>query len=137
MKLKDQVCSLKLAKKLKKLGVNQESEFYYMQASDEYTKDSEHGSLSCGLSGYFGKNTEPYVLGMMEIIGMVNCKNYYSAFTVAELIFILGKKFGILDKFKNGEFGAYIPNDCSVHGMGKTPCEALANLIIKTWDYEK
>jgi len=85
MKLESQVCSLDLAKRLKELGVKQESLFYFMRAEDKYAKESKYGHLKYGLSGYFGLNTEPYVLGMAGLIGLANCIDSVSAFTVAEL----------------------------------------------------
>ena len=65
MRLKDQVCSLELAKKLKELGVPQESAFYYAVSKFGYTKD---GTL------FFEKPTP-----------LEKTHDFLSAFTVAEL----------------------------------------------------
>lgn len=68
MKLKDQVCSLKLAKQLKELGVEQESLFYW---SDESTP-KESTKYEIQYKNY-------------TIIKHGRKSEYYSAFTVAEL----------------------------------------------------
>ena len=62
MKLEDQVCSLELAKKLKELGVKQESLFYWWFVRNDMGDD------------VFVSDTKP-----------VNGTEYWSAFTVAEL----------------------------------------------------
>jgi hypothetical protein len=63
MKLEQQVCSLELAKRLKELGVKQESLFKWHWKSDEY-----------------GFTTTPEVVHCP-----IDLINSYSAFTVAEL----------------------------------------------------
>lgn len=72
MKLEDQVVSLELAKKLKELGVKQESLFYYFSADD----DPNDTWIS-----YIGEIDE------------ITDGNDYSAFTVAELGDMLGKEY--------------------------------------------
>jgi len=62
MKLEDQVCSLELAKKLKELGVKQESYWSWLKG------DADYGD-------------EPYLLGCTTKLEEDEC----SAFTVAEL----------------------------------------------------
>lgn len=64
MKIEDQVCSLELAKKLKELGVKQESLFWWQVDIDG------HAELN------FGKTLTNYG---------VKVEAHYSAFTVAEL----------------------------------------------------
>lgn len=73
--LQDQVCSLELAKKIKKLGVKQESLFTWVTAL---------GNVSLQLSDEFRDSLYPRSCfeGLSEL---AMCKNYYSAFTVAEL----------------------------------------------------
>jgi len=121
MELRDQVTSLKLSKKLKKLGVKQDSLFWWKHhwvGNIDNITDVDEWNIE------FGKSKE--------------CKyknwgiSFCSAFTVAELIKLLGKKFGVLERFPGRTYGAYIPNNCGVNGMGKTPQEALANLLINT-----
>jgi len=73
MKLENQVCSLELAKKLKELGVKQESLFYWFVYKNKYNE------LSTGLKKGGGHG-----------------KSRFSAFTVAELgEMIINKKFGL------------------------------------------
>lgn len=72
MKIQDQVCTLEQAKKLKELGVEQESLFYYID------------NMVLGLEGIKVKEqTKSYKInGVVQDGGVVR---YYSAFTVAEL----------------------------------------------------
>lgn len=89
MKLEDQVCSLEYAKKLKELGVKQESCFYWSKPFDSnnyYTGDKLEISSSLWLQ--YNDMEEAKV---------------YSAFTVAELGKMLPKK--IKYKPRNGCFG--------------------------------
>ena len=50
--------------------------------------------------------------------------------TLEELIEACGEKFGVLERFRGGTFGAYVPNDISVNGLGATPAEAIARLWL-------
>jgi len=76
MELKNQVCSLELSKQLKKLGVRQNSLFYYLLPNlKEYTITGEEDLEKIG----------DYYLGQAKEIGVAWCKEDYSAFTVAEL----------------------------------------------------
>jgi len=72
MKLKDQVCSLKLAKELKELGVKQESLWWW----------SLRGQMGWTIENNFFMKTTA-----------TRGKNYCSAFTVAELGEKLAKAF--------------------------------------------
>lgn len=117
MKLENQVVSLKLAKKLEKLGVKQKS--LWMWVKYELWKKPQVWQSDLATD--------------VKVTCLSGKREYaYSAFTVAELINLLGKKFGVLERFLTGEYGAYIPNDCGVNGFGKKPQEALANLLINT-----
>lgn len=49
---------------------------------------------------------------------------------LAELIKILGDRFGVMERFDTGEFGAYIPHDIGVSGTGATPFLAVARLWL-------
>lgn len=64
MKIENQVCSLELAKRLKELGVRQESAFWWSRREPSWAY-----ILSYGLSVWRTSDTEPH----------------FSAFTVAEL----------------------------------------------------
>jgi len=68
MKLKDQVCSLELAKKLKELGVKQESLWYWYPGIKGKEEVAEYWNLHC---------IEEEMYAQIE--------NQVSAFTVAEL----------------------------------------------------
>lgn len=67
MKLEDQVCTFRQAKRLKELGINQKSLFYW--------KENEIQTNICYKS--FKETTERILL---------SCNKYYSAFTAAELV---------------------------------------------------
>ena len=68
MKLEDQVCNLKLSKKLKELGVKQESLFYWLDGNVMSVDKIEWARIE------FNSELTTYSL-----------KEIYSAFTVAEL----------------------------------------------------
>ena len=72
MRLEDQVVSLELAKKLKELGFEQQSLFYYCSALR--TKD--------GKSNFYESMSEPM---FVETAEDYDYRKDYSAFTVAEL----------------------------------------------------
>jgi len=107
MELENQVVCQPLAKRIWELGVPQNSVWKW-----------EHSTIG---------------LGWYLTCKAINCPEYYSAFTATELINLLGDNFGVLDRFENGKFGAYKPNDCGINGIGNTPQEALTELLIKTW----
>lgn len=65
MKIEDQVCSLELAKKLRELGVTQNSLWYWVKYGDEYIVISDEKLIIHG--------------------GTPANNNVFSAFTVAEL----------------------------------------------------
>lgn len=80
MKLENQVCSLELAKKLKELGVKQESIWYHRGISNNTNPDPEKWYYSWGIVLSNEKVGEPF--------NNARLRNY-SAFTVAELINLL------------------------------------------------
>jgi len=88
MKLEQQVCSLELAKKLKELGVKQESLFYWQRYTEKKTgieewdlalrgKHTRDNAWSCLTGNYHD--------GRQWISHWVEKDEEYSAFTVAEL----------------------------------------------------
>ena len=105
-----QVLSLEASKRLKALGVKQESSFYWELRGQNITTDQPEWVLRTKF------RTDEYS---------------YSAFTVAELIEMLGEKFGVLERFLSGGFGAYVPRDCGVSAIAEKPSDALANLILE------
>lgn len=78
MKLESQVCSFDLAKRLKELGVKQDSLFYYQ--NNPYNDGEE--CIDLMIVEEFSKNNENLIIN-------TECENddnpKYSAFTVAEL----------------------------------------------------
>jgi len=81
LSLENQVCSLKLAKKLKELGVEQKSLFYWAKPSSIYIKD-ENNMSNTQLNEH-SDGEDNYRLFYYE--GNPINKGLYSAFTVAEL----------------------------------------------------
>jgi hypothetical protein len=92
MNLEDQVCSLELAKRLKELGVPQESLFYWHITTDGIMLNDSLSFFTC-FKKYI-ETRDRYVTSGGEV---------FSAFTVAEL----GEEL-----FKN--YGSFISN---VHGV--------------------
>lgn len=83
MRLEDQVVNLELAKKLKKLGVKQESLFYWINSKErEEVGDRE----LCWINQQIGQNNS--ITSGKEILSRIA-----SAFTVAELFEELPKGF--------------------------------------------
>ena len=121
METKDHVVSLEAAKRLKEIGVDQLSEFMWMQVNGEwdiyYHIDRRFSAMS---------------QAEWEAAVRTGC----AAFLVTELIAILGDNFGVLDHLRNGQWGCYIPNDCGVNGIADTPADALAALVEILHDRE-
>jgi hypothetical protein len=116
MKIESQVCSVEQAKKLKEIGAHQESAFYYQGTREEVTNGK-----GCLLS--YGKQ-----LTHKDIICV-------SAFTLSELIEVLGEGFESLCHAKDGVFGKWEAygywNEAYHLSSGKTPIIAAVNLILK------
>lgn len=94
MKLESQVCSLELAKQLKKLGVKQESLFYWEQMTQSYRGNGGKWSLNYVCEECYTPNPTSI-----------------SAFTVAELGELLpnGYRSGVnhRNEFKSGRYKCY------------------------------
>jgi hypothetical protein len=91
MKLENQVCSLELSKKLKELGVKQESLFYWVIGCEQFCTEDKPSIIN---SEFHDIITEEWG----------DCHSYkkeeiYSAFTFAELGRILPKEIKSDDKF--------------------------------------
>lgn len=77
MKLEDQICSLELSKKLKELGVKQESLFFWVTRDEKF---------NAGLPTY---PEIVYEKSLKHRIAYINCEIGGSAFTPSELLEIL------------------------------------------------
>ena len=86
MKLENQVCSLELAKQLKKLGVKQESMFYWLELYDKTIVINHALMRDNSVEGQM----------YMSYKTFKDKHNSYSAFTVAELGEMLLIQFTIL-----------------------------------------
>lgn len=102
MKIEQQVCSLELSKRLKELGVKQESLWYWVLT------DLQQIELALDSRGYQleGGYIRVPTLSRPEDYGYREVVEKYSAFTVAELGEILPNDFGHGESF-NGETTEY------------------------------
>lgn len=93
MKLEDQVCSLELSKRLKELGVKQDSHFYWQNF------EAAHKYEDLALV-YTAKTYDEFMIFPFGVKERINCESEwdeipvserqcFSAFTVAELINML------------------------------------------------
>lgn len=122
MKLEDQVVSLELAKKLKELGFSQESLFYWV------------GESLCF------KNVVEVEMAKLD----TNQKDFYSAYTVAELgeMLPVKVKHHSLDIFRRNKVSWHVcyldmtfdtpvhPNSISYLKSGNTQADAMAKMLI-------
>ena len=88
MKLEDQVISLKLAKKLKKLGVRQESLFYWCIIDNGVDGEQDIIPLTEKEMDYYD-----------DVLGSVEYTEIASAFTVAELGEMLPEEIIVTNRF--------------------------------------
>jgi len=119
MKLWDEVCSLKLSKKLKKLGVTQESRFYWWKFDGKYHLSFRFGERIICISNFnffttYGHKTEEYC----------------SAFTASELGEMLPQEIFIEG---NHYCGDYINNNFWLEF--NRDCELSKTKIMKGWIY--
>jgi len=114
MKLEDQVCSLELAKKLKELGVDQDSYFYWCRIRD---LETDHVSIK----------SESQI---------ENLENYYqvdkitSAFTVAEIGEMLPHFFDSWHEVGTWEYSIKLDRDGGMTFCAKTEADARAKTLI-------
>jgi len=111
MNLKDQVCSLEHAKKLKSLNVRQETLFYWVR------EKSGHD--------WFAVPTGTY--DWSEHPGYEDWERI-SAFTVAELGEIIGNQTSIFKHPKGWVAEHFLSNEQQV--IDKNMCDALAKMLI-------
>ncbi len=111
MELKNQVVSLELAKKLKKLGVGQDNLFYWIERYDFKS----------------GKYIYQIVFSPLQKDNTKTTSDIYSAFTVAELGEMLLKEESFRMKTTGDEWNIWY--DDKVFG-GDIEADARANLII-------
>jgi len=132
MKLEDQACSLELAKKLKELGVVQDSLWYWEEYRDDWMDLRATPKL---VQGYHTDKEQ-------RDGNAVESSTYYSAFTVAELGEML--KDGMVKSYHPGGSGGElawcsiyfvgegrgIAGDATVSQHGATEAEARAKILI-------
>lgn len=112
MKLEQQVCSLELAKRLKELGVKQDSEFYWYKSTNDKQEIRHRKS----------ENSFEHCIENFLNIGII-----VSAFTVAEL----GEMLPAWSRSYNT--GEYWDCDCKPHGFhltADTEADARAAILI-------
>lgn len=110
MKIEDQVCCLGLSKKLKELGVKQESLFVWE-------------------TGY-----EPFVRRYDEIINNLHFYKdyYYLAYSASELLEML-PIWSDISKMDDKDYMCRVfqkNSDINHHSFDKNPCNALARMLI-------
>jgi hypothetical protein len=113
MELEQQVVSLELAKRLKELGVKQESVFWWVIDEDKKALLYHDGETSV----YEGKRYVTYVDGNAKVLGGKTL-NKVSAFTVAEL----GEMLSLHFISKRCEWGN------KANSLGKYICERADGL---------
>lgn len=115
MELEDQVCSLELAKRLKELGIKQESLFFWYcdESRDDVSILNRDESFVFGGVGYFTSK--------------------FPAFTVAELGEMLPRRY-FSNKYVHATDGAYDweckCKDEIVQALAKTEADARAKMLI-------
>ncbi len=115
MKIDDQCASLELCKRLKELGVKQESYFYWYLFSNPI------------------ENNEKWIITTIQKDLLLCCDEYYSAFTVAELGELLPVTCKSYKLFSNKWECVYEPSEIGVREMSEANARAsmLINLIEK------
>ena len=116
MRLENQVTSLEISKKLKELGVKQESLFYWV----EYEKDAYDLWHKIAKEVYFTHTRTIHSLPL---------HNLYSAYTVAELGELLPYEWKLT--FKSSENSWWVsPRQDIPHCWAKTEANARAKMLI-------
>lgn len=126
MKLEDQVCSLELAKRLKELGVKQESIFYWINDEILIHREHAYSTIDPNLTGWSSSGCGCCSRGENDL-------ESWSAFTVAELVEMLPATVGNphleMCKMVGDNYG--IEYICSDHFTeDKTFANACAKMLI-------
>lgn len=122
MKIEQQVCSLEWAKKLKALGVKQESLFYYMRPTE------------AGLYELITSQTE--IDTYRDVINDTGIGSYVSALTVAELLAIAPASTSIqkrtdLETKKNARYYVEDFDHYRKEDYDENPANALAKFLVE------
>lgn len=107
MEFSQQICSLNLAKRLRELGVKQESVFWWCDPSDGEKADV----------GFIRDNHVGY-------------KVYYSAFTVAELGEMLGSRINSITYYSNLKKYCWEKETKPVYVNSDTEADARAKMLV-------
>lgn len=148
MKLEQQCVSLELAKKLKQLGVKQESLWWWLEWAElppaEYQPSEPKNGYVSKKALLESRQTTEGKWPMFKFAPLpwnMENKQYirYSAFTVAELIEACGNNFTKLKRMVGNPFAYGNPNDQTVWwscpyedvvNEGATPQEAVGKMLI-------
>lgn len=127
MRLTDQVCSLEQARRLHELGINQESQFYFVQ-------ENTPTNPNMILYGY-PQESIPIILvyGKRSHLSTANVYLEYSAFNVSELGVMLPYWYCSLQMGKGGFACCYIPTlgvDFTNQKGHVTEAQARAEVLI-------
>ena len=137
MKLENQVVSLELAKKLKELGVKQDSIFYWVKGGstkEECPDCKKAGGIIpecfyCAGTGKGEVKQNYYLYSEQECSKDIRSKDY-SAYTVAELGEML-PPYTKSHYTASGKHFCYVPDDFKVLGqVAKTEADARAKMLI-------
>lgn len=121
MKLENQVCSLELAKKLKELGVKQESLFYWTDDMAEILDNGHEKRIY---------RVNIYPVAQAKLKGKVYKFTKISAFTVAELGEMFGRQFDTHKSFDdNVEWVGWFSGDVHIF-RAKTEADVRAKMLI-------
>lgn len=139
MTIEQQTCSLELAKKLKELGVKQESYFFWAYSrkrANHHCTGKHHPRTEC-LSRAFPFSLVSY-LEKRNLEGGRTEKDWFSAFTAAELGELLPNNTIHYSKDGDAWCCLYDNNLQDGHGeFGRTEAEARAKMLIYLVDKKK
>lgn len=127
--IEQQVPNLGLCKRLRELGFPQLETYLHWS---NYLYNEEFGYDPTFMDDF---QVSDLSLNELYLKDLPEKMVYFAAPTVAELIHVLGDKFGVLERFVTrssgkGNFGCYMPRDIGANRIGDSPVEALAELWI-------